>query len=248
MQQLVNETSSQMDGVQDVDANIGIANKIAAGGNADSDNCVPSESIALDSLSFRKNAVGDETMTETEPPDPFDPANLRLNPENSGVLVKKVITSIPCRKPDKQEFVRCRPGNWYLDTLILEDKANRDYYVVDSSLQDHLAQEGFRARLSLATTRSGDLFLWLQKLPSADGRTCRWNDSMQEAATLSESKWIRVASNMETSCYDVFEASGTIPEPQWTDLAFSQILRLCFKDRFINSLDHPLLRRLRGEI
>jgi len=119
---------------------------------------------------------------------------------------------------------------------------------VSPELHSHVVRDGFRARLTLAVTRSGDLFLWLQKLPSPDGRTCRWNDSMLVAAQLAETKWVRVVSNMDAGCYDVFEAAGINVEPQWTELSFPEILRLCFKDRFINSLDHPFLRRLRGEV
>lgn len=43
-------------------------------------------------------------------PDPFDPENLRLDQsfvETSGV--KKLLTTVPVRKPNNQDFVRVRP-------------------------------------------------------------------------------------------------------------------------------------------
>jgi hypothetical protein len=68
------------------------------------------------------------------------------------------------------------------------------------------------------------------------------------AAKLAETKWIRVVANMAAGCYDVYEATGISVEPQWPDMEFKEILRLCFKDRFIESLDHPFLKKLRGEV
>jgi hypothetical protein len=57
-----------------------------------------------------------------------------------------------------------------------------------------------------------------------------------------------VASNMSLGAYDVHEATATIPEPEWPDTTFQEILRVAFKDRFISSPNDPVLRRLRGEI
>ena len=69
-------------------------------------------------------------------PDPFDPANLRLGQDfPSEVGVKKVLTTVQCRKPGRHEFVRIRPGEeWCLDTMLFEDRINRDIYLVDRKL------------------------------------------------------------------------------------------------------------------
>jgi hypothetical protein len=39
-----------------------------------------------------------------------------------------------------------------------------------------------------------------------------------------------------------------LPEPNWPELPFKELLRVAFKDKYINSLDHPILRKLRGEV
>ena len=48
--------------------------------------------------------------------DPFDPAALRLSQDfASSIGVKKVLTVVPCRKPNRHEFVRfvrARIGGW----------------------------------------------------------------------------------------------------------------------------------------
>ena len=51
-------------------------------------------------------------------PDPFDPTNLRLSQsftETAGV--KKLLTAVPVRKPNPQDFVRVHPGPAFRDNF-----------------------------------------------------------------------------------------------------------------------------------
>ena len=56
----------------------------------------------------------------------------------------------------------------------------------------------------------------------------------------------RVKANMGLGAYEIFEAEGSIPDPIWPELSFDAILRIAFKDRVVRSLDHPVVKRLRG--
>jgi hypothetical protein len=181
-------------------------------------------------------------------PDPFDPAALRLSQDfATSIGVKRVLTIVPCRKPNRHEFVRVHPGEeWRLETGLFEDRVNREQYLVRPDLWPELAGEVYPACLFLAVNRQGDTFLWPCKLPGTDGRSNTWNDSALAAARLAESKWVRVAANMPGGMYDVFEAGGELSEPAWPELSFSAVLKLCFKDRFIQTVDHPVIRALRG--
>jgi hypothetical protein len=61
-------------------------------------------------------------------------------------------------------------------------------------------------------------------------------------------RWVRVKANMSLGAYEVYEASANIPEPAWPgDLTFDQMLKIAFKGRLVDSFDHPVLKRLRGE-
>ena len=51
---------------------------------------------------------------------------------------------------------------------------------------------------------------------------------------------------MGLGAYEIFEAEGSIPDPIWPELSFDAILRIAFKDRVVRSLDHPVVKRLRG--
>jgi hypothetical protein len=46
--------------------------------------------------------------------------------------------------------------------------------------------------------------------------------------------------------YDTNVAAGDLPEPEWPELSFREILELSFKGRFIQDIDHPCIRALRG--
>jgi hypothetical protein len=183
-------------------------------------------------------------------PNPFDPARLRLSQDfASHVGVKKVLTTVPCRKPNRHEFVRVRPGeDWRLETAVFEDKAVRETYLVDPAVVADLSNELFPACLFLTITRQGDVSLWPVRLPGSDGKTNSWNESALSAARLAERQWVRMAANMAAGMYDTYQATGELSEPTWPELSFPEILRLCFKDRFITSLDHPACKALRGEV
>ena len=69
-----------------------------------------------------------------------------------------------------------------------------------------------------------------------------------EAAQLAMKGWVRIAANMSLGAYEVFNATADLPEPEWPDIGFKQLLRIAFKGRFIRDLGHAVLRRLRGEV
>ena len=53
---------------------------------------------------------------------------------------------------------------------------------------------------------------------------------------------------MNLGAYEVFQSSGSLSEPEWPDIDFTKILETAFKGRYITDLEHPALRRLRGEV
>ena len=138
--------------------------------------------------------------------------------------------------------------DWRLETGLFADHINRDTYLVERSLWPELAGEVFLAVIFLAISRQDSVFLWPCKLPGVDGRSNHWNESALAAARIAESRWVRVSANMPAGMYDTVEAVELLSDPTWPpDLTFRDILRLSFMDRFIDSLDHPILRALRGQ-
>jgi hypothetical protein len=181
-------------------------------------------------------------------PDPFDVASLRLDQsfvESAGV--KKLLTTIPVRKPHKQEFIRVNPDPAYRDAFAVIDwQEDREFYLLTPRVALALPGEFTMVRLFTTINRQEVLSLWPVKLPGQDGKILRWHTSAAEAAEYAMSHWTRVRANMGLGAYEWAKADGEIPEPKWPDLSFSNLLRIAFKDRYVDTLDHAILQRIRG--
>jgi hypothetical protein len=180
----------------------------------------------------------------------MDLAALRLDQNfDAAVGVKKLRTTVPVRKPNRSEFVRVRPGeDFQMRTCIIELKEDREVYLVARGLWDDLAAELQPVVLRLTINRQGVVTLWMLKLPRGDGRTNPWTESALEAAVRAETVWISLRANMSLGAYDIYEAAGDLPEPTWPTETFDELVRIAFRGRYIEDRDHPVLRRLRGEI
>jgi hypothetical protein len=149
--------------------------------------------------------------------------------------------------------VRVHPDPAYrLQTAVIELKEDRggETYLVAKELWPDLAAEAtFSPRaLFTAVNRQGVPFLWPIRLPRADGRSDEWSRSALEAADMATKGWVRVVANMGLGGYDMYQATGSLPEPEWPDVPFQELLRIAFKDRYIRDSNHPILRKLRGEV
>lgn len=180
----------------------------------------------------------------------FDLDSLRLTQNFAELVgVKKALLTVPVRKPGRQDFIRVRPGDeWCFQAAILELKEDRASYLVDCCLWLELPGEIVPKILFTTINRQGVLSLWPVRLPGTDGRQDHWSSSALEAAEMAKTRWIRLAANMSLGAYEVFYASSDIPDPVWPDAGFEEIMRIAFKDQFIKSLDHPVIRRLRGDL
>ena len=190
----------------------------------------------------------DKNIVTSIEPDPFDLANLRLDQsfvESAGV--RKLLTTVPVRKPNQQDFVRVHPDPEYRATLaIIELKEDREIYLVPPSMARELPGEFVMATIYAAINRQGVVFLWPVRIPASDGRVLEWHRSAAEAAEMAMRRWVRIKPNVSLGAYEIFEAASTIPEPEWSDLPFQELLRIGFRDRLVDRLDHAVIRRLRG--
>ena len=192
-----------------------------------------------------------ENLEFNAAPDPFNPASLRLDPSYVETIgVRKLLITVPVRKPNKQEFVRVYPEPMYrlAPAAIIELKEEREIYLVAPALSQALHDEFTPAIIFTAINRQGVLFLWPVKLPGPDGKENEWHRSAREAAEKAGNSWVRIKANMSLGAYDLVEAIADLPEPEWPDVSFQEILRIAFRERFVDHPDHPLISRLRGQI
>jgi hypothetical protein len=182
--------------------------------------------------------------------DPFNLDRLRLSQDfESRVGVRKALITVPVRKPNRQAFIRVHPDlNFRLNTAVFELKEEKEVYLVDPELWPQIPGEITPKVLFTAIDTQNVVFIWPIRLPGADGRLDEWNRSALEAATMAMKNWLRVASNRALGAYEIFESEAKIPDPQWPNCDFKRLLEIAFRDRFIQTPDHPVLRRLRTGI
>ena len=191
-------------------------------------------------------AKGEEEAVE----DPFDLEKLRLSQNFSEqVGVKRIQLNVPVRKPKKQEFFRVHPGeNMYIETTVLDFDEEGETYLIDPKLRQVLADEIKAVAIFTAINRQGIVFLWAIPLPDEDGRHNPYHKTALEATEKAKVGWIRVKANRYLPGYIPEYPTASIPDPEWPEETFREILKKAFGDSYIDSLDHPVLRRLRGEL
>jgi hypothetical protein len=186
-------------------------------------------------------------------PDPFDVTRLRLAPDDDAALgVRELLVSLPYRKPSKETFFRVRTGaEWRCTGGLIELKDDdTESYWVDPAVWPLLADEPtFGRRLVvLAVTRQGAPFLWGLRLPGPDGKMPPWVEVPLEAAKAAEAKWTKLYWDQSQKRHRVKVSDHIDEEPEWPAQPLQELLRLAFKDRVITAPDHPVLKRLRGEV
>jgi hypothetical protein len=185
--------------------------------------------------------------------DPFSPENLRLasNLSTAG-SVKKILSVLRIGKPGASEWVRVHPSeNYRTQVAVLEvqpeSKIGTEAYVIPHHLQDALCTDPcFRTCLiALTVTRQNDPFLWRINLPREGQKTSDWTSSALDAIDRATRCWVRVAA--KKGYYEILEA-GTDPEPTWPELSITELLRIAFRERFIDSMEHTIVRELHGRV
>lgn len=190
-----------------------------------------------------------EGGTGDKKPNPFDPRRLRYNQSRSeGPTARKIVSVVQVRKPNRQEFFRVHPDPaMRLETLVLDFKTEGMTYLVDPEIEPAIPGECTAKMLYLAVTRHGAMLLWPVRLPDEQGNLDQYNAAAHQAALAAESNWVRIAANKGAGTYDIYEALDQLAQPEWPEMRFERILETAFKARYIDSLDHPIIRKLLGE-
>ena len=192
-----------------------------------------------------------KTTKKTDVKTDFDLDSLRLKQDFSETLgIQRVLSHVPVRKPNKTNFIRVCPGeNYRMDIGIVEMKEERETYLVTPAMMSEpgIYELVVPARLVTYITRQGVLALWPLKLEK-DGKLNPWHESALEAAQLAEEQWVSVRADMSLGAYQIFLATAELPEPEWPEHTFSELVRLGFKGLIVDAPDHPLIQQLTGAI
>ncbi|HEX2573698.1 MAG TPA: hypothetical protein VH877_29375 [Polyangia bacterium] len=181
--------------------------------------------------------------------DPFDPTRFRIEQDYAGILGgEKMLTHVPVGRPNKQVWFRVNPDpNFVLDVNVLVLDGDNEVYLVEPAVAYQVPHEVVAKRLFVYVTTQGDLGIWTVKLPDADGKLDGWNSSAMVAVDAAKKRWVRLVSNRNLGCYQPMFAKVNLADPNFGDRSFRDLLEIAFRGKVIDSPDHPVLRRLRGE-
>lgn len=183
---------------------------------------------------------------------PFSPKNLAISQNFSEMTVtRRLLTSIPVGKPDKEAFVRTSPdpNHWISGSVLLLDSGlDKEFYWVVPAVRDQLTGEPClrQVLLVLGVTRRNTPFFWPISMPDSNGRSHPSAISQMEAATAAKSAYVRIYWSKEEGD-NIVEVAKFQAQPVWPTESLQELLSIAFRDRVISSLDHPAIRQLRGQ-
>jgi len=169
------------------------------------------------------------------------------------IAVEKVTLAVPVRRPGRNEFFRTHPDpEMTVDWFVLErdDDIDREVYWVIEEFRADLLDELKPVRIFTCVNKRGTEFLWPAKLPGSDNRLGRrWHESALEIADQAKRLWVKMQGKRDLGACEMFRAKGDLGDPVWSGKTLSEMLGLAFKgDLLIDSIDHPVLQELAGEI
>lgn len=167
---------------------------------------------------------------------------------------QKIITTVPVRKPKKMEFFRVREGEeWTFDTYMIapDDSGDEEKYLVAPEFWPEFQQCGLLKAVrffALISHSTRVFYLSEVALPDAEGKWNSYNRSRIEHYERAKTEWVNITANQGLGAYEVRLPMAKLPEPEWPEKPANMLeaLEIAFKDKSIESEDHPVLNRLRG--
>jgi len=189
----------------------------------------------------------DPTVPFPARPSIFDDIEALRQATDLTATTREIMSHLPIGRPGKEEFFRTNPRpDMSLVAYVYEDKTERKQYFVAPNMRDTM---GLYARQVLISV----LFTWpsrvtrIYPVPLAlDGRSNPWLETARDAVEKAKKKWVKMVPDQRAGFYRIFMPSGDLPEPEWSDKTFSELLETAFRGLVITSDDHPVVRQLQG--
>jgi hypothetical protein len=200
---------------------------------------------AADDLSDQSQPIAPQA-TSAE----FDIASLRI-PSNFGASlgVKKILNLVPVGKPTATQFFRTHPEEtMQFNAMLLSSKGTQETYLMSQQVAGQLSELIKPVTLVLVIDRQGNLRLVPVPFPGPDGQRNPWHQSLLDALILAKTSWLRINANLGSGGYDVFLALGQLPDPEWPNHTMDEIIKIAFRGRIINDLEHPVVQGLFGAV
>jgi hypothetical protein len=212
----------------------------------------PAPSGAPEILRVAGAPAGHQPQPDPAPVDPFDPMNLGISTDYAAAISAHASTKpFELRKPNNQEFFRTSPfehQRLLVGGIVDKQDMSKLYVVLPSLLDEVRVRYSSHLRiyeLVITQTLAGAPLLW--GVPQEEDRGGRWHSQERAARHQGTTRWTNMVAGRGQ--YD-FTTIDNLKQVDWDSFPpMAETLRQALSDgRIIDSMDHPLLRKLRGEI
>jgi len=179
--------------------------------------------------------------------DIFDDLAALARPIDEIVPSEKVLTSLPVRKPKREEWVRVHP-EIYARAYVYEARDEQSWFIVTPDVVEALIDVVRYVQLSFAVNYGGTAFVWPLPVPT-ERKSHRAHVTAFAGAEQAMREWTRIS--WRENEYEIYRRSSARVEPFWPRevRSASEMLRLASKARgfeVIDSVDHPVVKKLQG--
>ena len=182
---------------------------------------------------------------------PFPDLEAALGLDDEGLAVTELLLTVVCRKPRPTEFFRTHQDPTMARAAYVffdREEIGAEPYFVMPAARPYISEHLRPVMLVTCVNRQNVPFLWPIAIPdpnSNSGRQNRWGTTALEAMEAAKKSWIKMTAG--PGFYRVFRAETTnLPEPQWPEKTFVELLSVAFRETLIADAAHPIVRRLRG--
>jgi hypothetical protein len=180
----------------------------------------------------------------------LDPDRFKVDQsELDAPVAKTILTALPIRRPDRLEFVRTHSDPDFRKGPVpfINLKSNREYYLVEPEVRPLLRPGEYSyGTIFLATNRLDKPFFWIVTTQSPTGLVSDWYTSHLECADRAMHEWVQVMADRDAGVYTVAVAEELLDKPHWPEQSFKELFKIGFKRRIVDSLEHPVIKQLRG--
>jgi hypothetical protein len=194
------------------------------------------------------SAGSTETQTSIVGGGIFDPTrwktrcDARLDP--SAKIQPATFSKIEVKKPPKDHYVHAHPDpkfNWIFPLYSDSEAKRYEPHLIapELSLPPEVQVNIVETRLVVTMTDTERIFLWWVPQTGSE-----WHESADNCILTAMMQWVKVIPT--SSGYRLEYQRVKNPAPVFPDWSFAEYLSRAFKDRYIESLDHAVIKRLRG--
>lgn len=169
-----------------------------------------------------------------------------VDPLRQKVITKKEILRIPCKVPSRQRFFRIHPEKHTFIYLIKWEE-DGEYYLIHPNVLPLLETSARYFKVYLGMYRSGNIFLFPVQQEDSSGRWNSWHESQDKTVQKAKDNWLRMDAERDIGGYNIINAEGDIPEPQWPEKTMDEFLKIAFSGTVIVDTEHPVIKSLKGK-